>query len=210
MNGIFVCMETQTTQQVAHGQTFEKVMTELQHLNLNLENIFGSEAQDTTKNSKLFNTKVSSAVKTPRKFSIDYESDHGYTLEDAECFALEGSMGRIDTVVSHYSKSSRDDYKEAVNTIVKIIPRQDVFNFGKGMMLQYQEVRNGTRLPNPRPILTPIAVLPDEAKIFWAVLEGDLEMVKCLIETKQASIYDQRESGLGLLHVSYNWCLELV
>jgi hypothetical protein len=110
-------------------------------------------------------------------------------------------MGRIDVVVSNYGTGSEDDSKKAVNTTVKIVPHQNVFNVGKGILIQYHEIQQGIRLPNPRPMLKPINVLPDHAPIFHAVQCGDTSRVRDILNRGEASLYDQRSNGLGLLHV---------
>lgn len=44
-------------------------------------------------------------------------------------------------------------------------------------------------------------ILPDESPIFDLVVSGEIEAVKAALSSKQASIYDENQCGLTLLHV---------
>ena len=126
----------------------------------------------------------------------------GYTLKGSDSFSIEHPTGELQVIISRYHAEDRSGDKPAFNTTVKFVPKGRIWGVRKLLQLQYLEVQYRCKLPDPRPKFKIISIQPSDSPIFRAIENGDVHMVRSLLVSRQASIYDQDQCGWTLLHVS--------
>lgn len=130
-------------------------------------------------------------------------TDHfGYKPNRTENILITHPIGTLQVTVSRFCSGDQSEDQAASNISVTLIPSQKFWFARKILQLRYLEVQNQCKLPDPKPSFKIICVRPLDSHIFSAVHCSDLTMVRSLLASGQASIYDQDEDGWGLLRVN--------
>lgn len=125
----------------------------------------------------------------------------GYTLKDRDYFSVGYPAGVLEISVSHYHSCDGHESRSAFNTTIKLVPRQRFLTIRSIIQLQYLEIQQSCRLPDPRPRFKIVSVRPVDSPIFQAIATNNLQMTRSLLVRGKASIYDQDRYGNGLIYV---------